>query len=92
MGIRACIDKIGYDFCMRHKDNAVSAYGKRGADQIECFVGVSDEPYVAPETPCLTSRYQWPYAARCLVNLATGEIEFVEKLELVDTEIYESMD
>ncbi len=78
IGIRACMDKLGYDFCIKHKDNAVSAYGRAEGDKMECFVGVSDEPYVEPETPCLTSYYRWPYAARCLVDLHTGEIEFIE--------------
>lgn len=78
IGIRACIDKLGYDFCMKHKENAVSAYGMDENGKLECFVGVSDEPYVEPETPCLTSHYKWPYAARCLVDLNTAEVEFIE--------------
>lgn len=78
IGIRACMDKLGYDFCMKHRDNAVSAYGRAEGDKIECFVGVSDEAYIEPETPCLTSYYRWPFAARCLVDLNTGEVEFIE--------------
>ena len=43
IGIRACIDKIGYDFCLAHNDNSTSAYGE--VDGIaKCFVGVSEEP------------------------------------------------
>lgn len=80
IGIEACIDKLGYDFCMKYKDNAVSAYGRAEGDKIECFVGVSDEPYAEPETPCLTSYYKWPYAVRCLVDLYTGAVEFVEEV------------
>lgn len=82
IGIRACIDKIGYDFCKQHEDNATSAYGKIDG-KMQCFVGVSDEP--APDCDIskvdelvLTSGYQWPYAARCNVDLETGEIEFIE--------------
>ena len=28
IGIRACVEKIGYDFCKAHPDNGVSAYGE----------------------------------------------------------------
>lgn len=80
IGIRACMDKLGYDFCMKYKDNAVSAYGKTEDGKMECFVGASDEPYVEPETPCLTSHYRWPYAVRCFVDLHTGAVEFVEEV------------
>lgn len=82
MGIRACIDKIGYDFCKEHADNATSAYGEEEG-YVNCFVGVSDSP--APECDIskvseliLTSNRKWPYAASCNVYLDTGEIEFIE--------------
>lgn len=93
IGIEACIDKLGYDFCMKYKDNAISAYGRAEGDKIECFVGVSDEPYVEPETPCLTSHYRWPYAARCLVDLHTGEVEFIElrKKYSIESELGEAL-
>lgn len=26
IGIKACMDKIGYDFCMSNKDNATTGY------------------------------------------------------------------
>lgn len=81
IGIRACIDKIGYDFCKNHADNAVSAYGKENG-AVECFVGVSDSP--APECDInnvteliLTSASKWPYYARCMVNLKTEKVVFV---------------
>ena len=38
IGIRACIDRIGYDFCLAHNENSTSAYGE--VDGIgKCFVG-----------------------------------------------------
>jgi len=77
IGIRACVDKLGYDFCMRNKDNVVAAYGERDG-KLECFVGVSDEPYEEKQQPCLTSGYRWTYAARCLVDLETGEVCYVQ--------------
>ena len=82
IGIRACIDKIGYDFCKEHEDNATSAYSE--VDGImNCFVGVSDEP--APicditkvDEIILTSGKKWPYSARCNVKMKDGTIEFLE--------------
>lgn len=82
IGIRACINKIGYDFCKKHADNATSAYGEEDG-YVNCFVGVSDFP--APECDItkveqliLTSGKKWPYVASCNVYLEDGEIEFLE--------------
>lgn len=82
IGIRACMDKIGYDFCKKHADNGTSAYGEDDGF-VKCFVGVSDEP--APDYDIekvdhliLTSGKKWPYYAYCRVEMASGEIEFGE--------------
>ena len=82
IGIRACINKLGYDFCKMHADNGVSAYGEEDG-YVNCFVGVSDA--LAPECDInkvneliLTSGKKWPYAASCNVYLENGEIEFLE--------------
>ena len=89
IGIKACIEKLGYDFCKKHADNSTSAYGVED-DLVNCFVGVSDEP----EKSCdisevdklvLTSRDKWPYAARCYVSLSDGEIRFSEVRKPIDT-------
>ena len=42
IGIRACIDKIGYNFCETHRDNGVSSHGVEREGYFYCFVGVSD--------------------------------------------------
>ena len=83
IGIRACINMIGYDFCKEHADNATSAYGEEDGGYVNCFVGVSDFP--APECDItkvdeliLTSGKKWPYAASCNVYLESEEIEFLE--------------
>ena len=39
MGITACIEKIGYDFCRKHADNATSGYSEEEG-VVNCFVGV----------------------------------------------------
>lgn len=82
IGIRACIDAIGYEFCKKHEDNGTSAYGENEG-VVYCFVGVSDEP--APECDItkvdsliLTSGEDWPYSASCNVDMQDGKIEFLE--------------
>lgn len=82
IGIRACIDAIGYEFCKKHADNGTSAYGENEG-VVYCFVGVSDEP--APECDItkvdsliLTSGEEWPYSASCNVDMQDGQIEFLE--------------
>ena len=81
-GIRACMDKIGYEFCKEHADNGTSAYSENEG-VVYCFVGVSDEP--TPECDIskvdrliLTSRKEWPYAVSCNVDMQDGNIEFLE--------------
>ena len=82
IGIKACIEKIGYDFCRKYADNATSGYSEEDG-VVNCFVGVND----MPEKQCdisevdklvLTSGIKWPYAARCNVSLSDGNIEFSE--------------
>lgn len=82
IGIKACIEKIGYDFCRKYADNATSGYSEEDG-VVNCFVGVSDEPskeYDISEVNklMLTSGTKWPYAARCYVSLSNGEIKFSE--------------
>ena len=82
IGIRACIDKLGYEFCRQHADNSVSAYGEEDGI-MNCFVGVSDEP--APDYDIskvdeliLSPGNDWPYYASCNVTMKEGIIEFLE--------------
>lgn len=82
IGIQACINKIGYEFCKKHADNATSAYSVLDGI-VNCFVGVSDEP--APDCDIskvdklvLTSGKNWPYVARCNVYMEDGRIDFLE--------------
>ena len=78
MGVDACIDKLGRDFVMKHRDTSSSAYGDRG-DHVYCFVGVDDKP--APKMDkglVLTSDTNFPYVARCTVSYSDGKIEFLD--------------
>ena len=78
IGVDACIDKLGRDFVMKHRDTSSSAYGDRG-DHVYCFVGVDDKP--APKMDnglVLTSDTNFPYVARCTVSYSDGKIEFLD--------------
>ena len=82
IGIRACIEKIGLDFCKKHADNATSGFSEEDG-YVNCFVGISDEPAKQYDisnvnTLILTSCSSWPYEARCNVSLLDGKIEFSE--------------
>lgn len=78
IGIDACIDKLGRDFVMKHKDSSSSAYGDRG-DYAYCFVGVNDKPDVKMEDGLLlTSNSHFPFVARCKVSYLDGEVSFLE--------------
>ena len=78
IGIRACTDAIGYDFCMQHKDNAVSAYGIKD-NYMQCYLGVDDSPENLPDLDTIDhltlsehpSRH-FKYFAICNVDLETG--------------------
>ncbi|MBR4981587.1 MAG: hypothetical protein IKY94_03390 [Lachnospiraceae bacterium] len=82
IGIRACIEKIGLEFCKQHADNATSGFSEEDG-YVNCFVGVNDKPakqYNISEVNklVLTSGEKWPYAARCNVSLINGNVEFYE--------------
>ena len=82
IGIKACIEKIGLDFCKKHADNSTSGFSEENG-YVNCFVGISDKPvkqYDISEVDSLilTSCVKWPYAARCNVSLYNGNIEFYE--------------
>ena len=82
IGIRACIEKIGWDLCKKHADNFTSAYSEE-SNIVNCFVGVDDTPAsnydISKVTRLvLTSGEKWKYAARCHVDKVSGTIIFVE--------------
>ena len=81
IGVKACVDKLGYDFVKKYQDTACSAYGDEG-DHASCFVGVSTEPdppwnggpLILDDSPA--SKY--PYSASCDVAYADGTVTFQE--------------
>lgn len=83
IGIRACVDKLGYEFCKKHADNSTSAWGEDEKGIMNCFVGVNTEPAPNYDINCveqlvLTSGRKWTYAARCNVYMDSGKVEFTE--------------
>ena len=78
IGINACIDRIGREFCLKNKDYSCSWY----ADVDEyayCGVGVSDEKSYHPEDGLvLTAKDDWLYMASCNVWYEDGRIEYLD--------------
>lgn len=90
IGRLACIEKIGYDFCMEHFDNSTFGWGMEERNIMGCFAGTSDKPdeEVKGGPIRLTSgpEGEWPYYAYCHVNMKTREVKFI-KYKTPDGEI-----
>lgn len=79
IGLNACIDKLGRDFVLAHRESATSAYGDR-EDGVFCFVGVDDAPSDANQNGVLVldSQSVFPYRVSCTVGLTDGTPRFLE--------------
>lgn len=82
IGIKACIEKIGYDFCKKHADNATTAYSEEDGI-VFCYVGVDDSPapVIDPNIEKLilsSKRNEFPYSASCNVNMSDGSVVFLD--------------
>ncbi len=81
IGNRACIDKLGRDFCVLHRDNAVFSWDE-DADMVRCFLGVSDQPIgdLSAWNPMLDgeSNSGWPYYVICNVDMKSEQVSFPE--------------
>lgn len=77
IGIKACMDKIGYDFCMSNKDNATTRYTEEEGF-VYCYVGVSDKSPDTLQAGLLFTATKFPFSASCNVWLAGGKIDFLE--------------
>ena len=81
IGIKACIEKLGYKFCCKYAGNSTTAYSDDG-DAVFCYVGVDTEnnTYANIEewNPILTEKNLFPYYAMCEVNRRTGEVVFLK--------------
>lgn len=77
IGIKACIDKLGRDFVMAHRDCATTAYGE-SEEGVYCFVGVDDQHWDDNGALILDSHSEFPYRVSCNVNLFDGTPNFIE--------------
>lgn len=91
IGIKACIDKIGYEFCKKHADTAVCSYGEEDGE-MHCYVGVDDQPeqeydMTDRKSLILDEDEYLPYFANCTVNLQDGAVAFLECCIPAETEM-----
>ena len=79
IGINACIEKLGREFVLAHKEYATSAYGESD-DGVFCFVGVDDgcKSQNSDRVLILDSHSEFPYRASCNISLADGTTRFIE--------------
>ena len=78
VGINACIDKIGRDFCEKNRDYSCAWYGDM-EKYAYCGVGISDEDSYHPqERLILTHEEDWLYMVLCNVWYEDGRIEFLK--------------
>lgn len=79
IGIKACIDKLGRDFVLKHRDFATTAYGET-ENCVYCFVGVDDQRWKINNNSrlVLDSHSEFPYRASCNVSLLDGTPSFIE--------------
>ena len=81
IGIKACVNKLGYSFVRKHEDLACTAYGDE-EDHAFCFVGVGTEAssprvdgsIVFDDSP----DRKFPFSASCNVAYADGAVTFLD--------------
>lgn len=78
-GIRSCMNKIGFDFCMANEENSVTAYSEYEGNMY-CFVGINDNPVKDrnPDILILSNNKGFPYYSSCNVNMNNGDVEFLD--------------
>lgn len=78
IGIAACIEKLGKGYVYQNRDNAVQAY-RTDDNSVYCVVGVglSETSFQNSNGLVLDSTSEFDQIAKCIVNLKTGEINFL---------------
>lgn len=77
-GVRACMEKIGYDFCIQNQSGACVTYGENTPGIMFCFVGIDDTNRTAESNVLtLSSVKGFPYSASCNVDMNSGEVQFL---------------
>lgn len=73
-GFRACVDRIGYEFCMRNKENIAYAHGTKVENgSLYCWVGVGD---VMNEENKTGKERKYSISASCNVDISNGKVIF----------------
>ncbi|MBR1634825.1 MAG: hypothetical protein IJ682_07190 [Lachnospiraceae bacterium] len=90
IGIRACMDQLGYEYCKGHSDNAISAWGLDENGKLNCFVGINESPFKQKDLSevtelILSAKDEWEYYASCDVDLKTGTVSMIESRVPVKT-------
>ena len=77
IGVKACMERIGYDFCMANRENATTGYTEE-KEYVHCYVGVSDKSPDTLQAGLLFTSTKFPFSASCNVWLADGKIDFLD--------------
>ena len=79
-GIRACMEKIGFDFCLENEENSSTTYGVDNKGKMFCFVGIDNIPDNDnnSEILILSSVKGFPYYSSCNVDMNDGSIEYLD--------------
>lgn len=80
IGVNACVEQLGREFVIQHKDTSCSAYGDRETHAF-CFVGVDtepDPPHEKGDPLMLDGGKEWPVKISCNVWYNDGHIEFFD--------------
>ena len=79
IGINACINKLGREFVLAHRNSSTSAFGENDGG-VFCFVGIDDNPRPIhfDGTLTLDSASHFPYFASCIVDLSSGATDCLE--------------
>lgn len=82
-GVNACIDKLGRDFVLAHRETSSASYAVEPDENgdVFCFVGVDDRQYdysKKREVLVLDGGTPFPYRASCNVNINNESVVFTE--------------
>lgn len=80
VGRAKCFDLLGYEFCMRNKDNALASYSMdEEADDVSFFIGIDTNPDPMDERRIVLDHKEFPFFSHVVVNRLSGEVEVLDK-------------
>lgn len=79
-GRSKCSDLLGYDFCLRNKDNSLASYSMNEEDEeVRFFIGIDDNPPSVDNHKIVLDHSEFSFFAHVAVNRTTGEIVVLNK-------------